>query len=253
MLFWRINRPHHSNWLWSKDPLLIRYRIGYSHLIQIASESHPGGYCLRNHKWKSHKNHRTSMGKWSVIHSRCLRISSREWTDFCCVKISGPITRIPSLEVHWANWSVMEKWKSMEKSLNWVSKWEKATVWRYLKGRKKQKVFKELYIQFTGFFAAVAEDIPLNIIFEDEDIVVLNKDPGVMVHCSPGWIICCIVGSILHQAIIKELLWMHCCTIVGNYLLLEVKTELGLCIGIGFNFHCFLTFIMTDWIGTQGK
>ena len=32
----------------------------------------------------------------------------------------------------------------------------------------------------------IAEDIPLNIIFEDNDIIVVNKNAGIVVHPAPG-------------------------------------------------------------------
>jgi len=31
-----------------------------------------------------------------------------------------------------------------------------------------------------------AEDIPLNVIYEDEDLAIINKDPGIVVHPAPG-------------------------------------------------------------------
>jgi 23S rRNA pseudouridine1911/1915/1917 synthase len=34
-------------------------------------------------------------------------------------------------------------------------------------------------------FELIAEDIPLNIVFEDEEIIILNKQPGLVVH--PGY------------------------------------------------------------------
>ena len=32
----------------------------------------------------------------------------------------------------------------------------------------------------------IAEDIPLNIMFEDEDIIIINKVAGMVTHPAPG-------------------------------------------------------------------
>lgn len=46
---------------------------------------------------------------------------------------------------------------------------------------------------------AKPEDIPLNILFEDEDLVVLNKPPGLVVHPSNGHEEHTLVNALLHH------------------------------------------------------
>ena len=43
------------------------------------------------------------------------------------------------------------------------------------------------------------EDIPLDVIFEDEDILVLNKAPGMVVHPAPGHFTGTLVNALLHH------------------------------------------------------
>lgn len=43
------------------------------------------------------------------------------------------------------------------------------------------------------------EDIPLDIVFEDEDMVVVNKTPGMVVHPAPGHFTGTLVNAILHH------------------------------------------------------
>ena len=43
------------------------------------------------------------------------------------------------------------------------------------------------------------EDIPINIIFEDEHLIVINKEPNVVVHPSPGHNSGTLVNAILHH------------------------------------------------------
>ena len=46
---------------------------------------------------------------------------------------------------------------------------------------------------------AAAQDIPLNILFEDNDLVVLNKDSGIVVHPAPGNPDGTLVNALLHH------------------------------------------------------
>ena len=46
---------------------------------------------------------------------------------------------------------------------------------------------------------AVAEDIPLDIVYEDEDIVVVNKPSGMVVHPAPGNESGTLVNALLHH------------------------------------------------------
>ena len=43
------------------------------------------------------------------------------------------------------------------------------------------------------------EDIPLDIVFEDEDMVVVNKQPGMVVHPAPGHFTGTLVNALLHH------------------------------------------------------
>ena len=43
------------------------------------------------------------------------------------------------------------------------------------------------------------EDIPLDIVFEDADIVVVNKPPGLVVHPAPGHFTGTLVNALLHH------------------------------------------------------
>jgi len=43
------------------------------------------------------------------------------------------------------------------------------------------------------------EDIPLAIVFEDDDIVVVNKPPGMVVHPAPGHFSGTLVNALLHH------------------------------------------------------
>ncbi len=43
------------------------------------------------------------------------------------------------------------------------------------------------------------EDIPLDIVFEDDDLVVVNKAPGIVVHPAPGHFTGTLVNALLHH------------------------------------------------------
>ena len=43
------------------------------------------------------------------------------------------------------------------------------------------------------------EDIPLDVVFEDEDMVVINKAPGMVVHPAPGHFTETLVNALLHH------------------------------------------------------
>ena len=43
------------------------------------------------------------------------------------------------------------------------------------------------------------EDIPLNVIFEDDDMLVVNKSPGMVVHPAPGHFTGTLVNALLHH------------------------------------------------------
>ena len=43
------------------------------------------------------------------------------------------------------------------------------------------------------------EDIPLDVVFEDEDMVVVNKAPGMVVHPAPGHFTGTLVNALLHH------------------------------------------------------
>ncbi|ANE47390.1 pseudouridine synthase [Paenibacillus swuensis] len=45
----------------------------------------------------------------------------------------------------------------------------------------------------------VAEDIPLNIMFEDQDVIVINKQRGLVVHPAPGHTSGTVVNALMHH------------------------------------------------------
>ena len=45
----------------------------------------------------------------------------------------------------------------------------------------------------------VAQDIPLDIVFEDEDVIVVNKARGMVVHPAPGHLDGTLVNALLHH------------------------------------------------------
>ena len=47
--------------------------------------------------------------------------------------------------------------------------------------------------------AIVAQDIPLEIMFEDEDVIVINKPKGMVVHPAPGHYDGTLVNALLHH------------------------------------------------------
>ena len=48
-------------------------------------------------------------------------------------------------------------------------------------------------------YEAVAEDIPLNVVYEDSDIIVINKPSGMVVHPAPGNYTGTLVNALLYH------------------------------------------------------
>ena len=46
---------------------------------------------------------------------------------------------------------------------------------------------------------AVAQDIPLDVVYEDEDVIVVNKPVGLVVHPAPGHSDGTLVNALLHH------------------------------------------------------
>lgn len=61
----------------------------------------------------------------------------------------------------------------------------------------------EIVISREEFSEPVAENIPLNILYQDEDIAVINKQPGLVVHPGPGNYGTTLVSALLYH--IKKL------------------------------------------------
>ena len=57
-----------------------------------------------------------------------------------------------------------------------------------VKKRTKPEIGDEIEVEFSFTQEAdlLPEPIPLNILYEDEDILVINKPPGMVVHPAPG-------------------------------------------------------------------
>lgn len=47
--------------------------------------------------------------------------------------------------------------------------------------------------------APVAQDLPLDVVYEDEDVIVVNKPRGMVVHPAPGHPDCTLVNALLHH------------------------------------------------------
>ena len=65
----------------------------------------------------------------------------------------------------------------------------------------KLRVGDEVTVTFpeAGDYDVVAEDIPLDIVYEDGDIVVVNKPVGMVVHPAPGNYAGTLVNALLHH------------------------------------------------------
>ena len=46
---------------------------------------------------------------------------------------------------------------------------------------------------------AVPQDIPLDVVYEDEDVIVVNKPTGMVVHPAPGHPDGTLVNALLHH------------------------------------------------------
>tara|TARA_Y100001960_G_scaffold46281_1_gene46616 strand:+ start:185 stop:1102 length:918 start_codon:yes stop_codon:yes gene_type:complete len=62
--------------------------------------------------------------------------------------------------------------------------------------RTKEKV--EVEIPPVETLKTASENIPLNIIFEDEHMLAINKSPGMVVHPAPGHFTGTLVNALLH-------------------------------------------------------
>ena len=77
------------------------------------------------------------------------------------------------------------------------------TVNGVVAGKAGQKISEddEIVVEIPPPVPAVPEpeDIPLDVIFEDEDIVVVNKPAGLVVHPAPGHFTGTLVNALLHH------------------------------------------------------
>ena len=80
----------------------------------------------------------------------------------------------------------------------------KVTKARYLlRGGESIKVFPQ---EMPEQFAFNPEDIPLDVVFEDESIIVINKPPGLVVHPAAGnWSGTLLNGLLFHYPELKSL------------------------------------------------
>ncbi|HAN09815.1 MAG TPA: RNA pseudouridine synthase [Clostridiales bacterium] len=58
----------------------------------------------------------------------------------------------------------------------------------------------EIDIYEVGETRTVPEDIPIDILYEDEDIIVVNKPQGMVVHPSPGHLSGTLLNALLYHA-----------------------------------------------------
>lgn len=57
----------------------------------------------------------------------------------------------------------------------------------------------EIQIPAAAEVETLPEDIPLDIVYEDDDLIVLNKPPGLVVHPAPGTPSGTLVNALLHH------------------------------------------------------
>ncbi|MDG1408456.1 MAG: RluA family pseudouridine synthase [Octadecabacter sp.] len=57
----------------------------------------------------------------------------------------------------------------------------------------------EITVEITDDYHVVPEDIPLNVIFEDDDLIVINKPTGMVVHPATGTPGGTLVNALLHH------------------------------------------------------
>ncbi|SFI50361.1 ribosomal large subunit pseudouridine synthase D [Celeribacter neptunius] len=57
----------------------------------------------------------------------------------------------------------------------------------------------EITVEEAAEIALVAEDIPLEVIYEDEDLIVINKPVGMVVHPAPGSPSGTLVNALMHH------------------------------------------------------
>jgi len=65
------------------------------------------------------------------------------------------------------------------------------------KPREGDKI--EIAVEITEDYHVVAEDIPLDVVFEDDDLIVINKPTGMVVHPAPGTPNGTLVNALLHH------------------------------------------------------
>jgi len=75
-----------------------------------------------------------------------------------------------------------------------------------LNGRALKKNYRcsagdEIYITLPEIqdVPLIAQDIPLNIVYEDDDVVVINKERGMVVHPAPGHPDGTLVNALMHH------------------------------------------------------
>ena len=57
----------------------------------------------------------------------------------------------------------------------------------------------EITVEITDDYHVAAEDIPLDVVFEDDDLIVINKPTGMVVHPAPGTPGGTLVNALLHH------------------------------------------------------
>ena len=68
-----------------------------------------------------------------------------------------------------------------------------------LKTKSKEGEVYEIRVPEAGELDTVAEDIPLEVIFEDDALIVVNKPAGMVVHPAPGSPSGTLVNALLHH------------------------------------------------------
>ena len=68
-----------------------------------------------------------------------------------------------------------------------------------LKTKSKPGEFYEITVPEAGELDTIAEDIPLEVVFEDNALIVVNKPAGMVVHPAPGSPSGTLVNALLHH------------------------------------------------------
>lgn len=67
------------------------------------------------------------------------------------------------------------------------------------RAKPKEGDVVEISVEISDDYHVAAEDIPLDVVFEDDDLIVINKPTGMVVHPAPGTPGGTLVNALLHH------------------------------------------------------